>query len=258
MQSRIDRERLRRLTGCNMDPGHVAAKIAWLRDHRPEQHSEARWLLLPGSFVAMHAAGEVAVDPSNASSSMLLDLHTRDWCGEACEAFEIDVDQLAPIRPAHAVLGAVSPWLRGAAGLDGSTVIVLGAGDEMAAMLGAGVVQPGTVCDVMGTAEPVCAVVAEPALDTERVTSFTRTPHPEAGCWKTPAGSRAVPTAGSETSSARSSSRARPPRAPTCMNCSTTPPRPCRREAKVSSGFRHSPVRRHPNGTRMPGRPGLG
>ena len=27
-------ERLRELTGCNLDPGHVAAKISWLRQHR--------------------------------------------------------------------------------------------------------------------------------------------------------------------------------------------------------------------------------
>src|SRR5580658_8896178 len=34
----IEPDRLRQLTGCNLDPGHVAAKISWLSDHRPEQH----------------------------------------------------------------------------------------------------------------------------------------------------------------------------------------------------------------------------
>ena len=33
---RIDPERLRELTGCNLDPGHVAAKIAWLEEHRAD------------------------------------------------------------------------------------------------------------------------------------------------------------------------------------------------------------------------------
>lgn len=168
--------RLRELTGCNLDPGHVAAKIAWLRAHRADQHGAARWFLLPGSFMAWHAAGELAVDPSNASSAMLLDLRTRDWSPEACAGFEIDIDRLAPVRPADDVLGPVSPWLRGAAGLDGSTLVVLGCGDEMAATLGAGVIEPGSVCDVMGTAEPVCAVVAAPALDDGCITEA----HPHA------------------------------------------------------------------------------
>jgi xylulokinase len=172
----LEPARLRELTGCNLDPGHVAAKISWLRRHRSDEHAAARWFLLPGSFVAWQAAGELAVDPSNASSSMLFDIGTRGWSKEACGAFGVDPGMLPPIRPAHHVLGPVAPWLRGAAGLDGSTLVVLGCGDEMAATLGAGVIEPGSVCDVMGTAEPVCAVVAEPALDPSCITEV----HPHA------------------------------------------------------------------------------
>jgi xylulokinase len=178
---RIAPERLRELTGCNLDPGHVAAKIAWLRERRPDRYAAARWFLLPGSYVAWRAAGELAVDPSNASSSMLLDLRTGGWCEEACDAFEIEPDRLVPIRPAHEVLGTVAPWLRDQAGLDPSTLVVLGCGDEMAATLGAGVIDPGAVCDVLGTAEPVCAVVPEPALDPGCVTEAH--PHAAAGRW---------------------------------------------------------------------------
>jgi xylulokinase len=177
----LDPERLRKLTGCNLDPGHVAAKISWLRGNRDEEHRSARWFLLPGSFVAWRAAGELAVDPSNASSSMLLDMDSLGWCQEACAGFGVEPEMLAPIRPAHEVLGPVAPWLRSAAGLDASTLVVLGCGDEMAATLGAGVIDPGTVCDVMGTAEPVCAVVSEPALDPDCVTEAH--PHATPGGW---------------------------------------------------------------------------
>ena len=178
---RIDPDRLRELSGCNLDPSHVAAKIAWHSEHRPEEHERARWFLLPGSFVAWHASGELAVDPSNASSSMLLDVATGEWSPEACAAFEIDPERLADVRPAHAVLGPVAPWLRDAAGLDPSTQVVLGCGDDMAATLGAGVVVPGVVCDVMGTAEPVCAVVPGPVLDPHGVTELH--PHAVPGRW---------------------------------------------------------------------------
>jgi xylulokinase len=178
---RIEPARLRSLTGCNLDPGHVAAKVAWLRRHAPDAHSAARWFLLPGSFVAWRASGELAVDPSNASSTMLLDVESGGWSEEACAAFGIDQGSLAPIRPAHAPLGPVAPWLREAAGLDASTLVVLGCGDEMAATLGAGVVEPGAVCDVMGTAEPVCAVTDSPALDPDGVTELH--PHADPGGW---------------------------------------------------------------------------
>ncbi len=178
---RIDPGRLRAISGCNLDPGHVAAKIAWLAEHRPDQHAAARWFLLPGSFVAWRATGELAVDPSNASSTMLYDVHSGGWSDEACAAFGVDPDALAPIRPASAPLGPVAPWLREAAGLDASTVVVLGCGDEMAATLGAGVVDPGAVCDVMGTAEPVCAVVPQPVLDPTGITELH--PHADPAGW---------------------------------------------------------------------------
>jgi xylulokinase len=178
---RIRPERIREITGCNLDPGHVAAKVAWLAANRPDQHAAARWFLLPGSFVAWHASGELAVDPSNASSSMLLDVRRGDWSDEVGEAFGIDPGSLAPVRPAHLALGPVAPWLREAADLDPGTQVVLGCGDEMAATLGAGVVEPGVVCDVMGTAEPVCAVSPTPALDDECVTELH--PHAAPGIW---------------------------------------------------------------------------
>ena len=50
-------------------------------------------------------------------------------------------------------------------GLAPGTLVVCGCGDEMAATLGAGVVDPGVVCNVVGTAEPICAVTTEPCFD---------------------------------------------------------------------------------------------
>lgn len=179
--ARIEPARLRELTGCNIDPGHVAPKVAWLARHEPEAHEAAAVFALPGSWVAWRASGTLAVDPSNASSTGVLDPRSREWSEEACAAFGVDPERLAPVRPAHAVLGPIQEWLREATGLDGSTQVVLGAGDEMAATLGAGVVEPGVVCDVMGTAEPVCAVVAEPAHDPTGVVELH--PHADPDTW---------------------------------------------------------------------------
>jgi xylulokinase len=43
--------------------------------------------------------------------------------------------------------------------------VILGSGDEHAACLGAGVTKPGLVCDIAGTAEPVCASSENPLFD---------------------------------------------------------------------------------------------
>jgi xylulokinase len=178
---RIDAAALRAATGCNLDAGHVAAKIAWVQAHAPEVARATRHWLLPGSFVALRASGVAAVDPSNASSSMLYDVAGGGWEPAACAAFGVDQERLAPIRPPQAVLGEVAPWLRDAAGLGRDTLVVLGCGDEMAATLGAGVVDPGAICDVLGTAEPVCAVSDRPLHDPSGITELH--PHALPGAW---------------------------------------------------------------------------
>ncbi len=126
-------------------------------------------------------SGELAVDASNGSSTGVLDPREHSWSEEACEAFGVEVDRLPELRRSDAVLGPVLEWLCEATGLDSNTQVVLGAGDEMAATLGAGVVEPGVVCDVLGTAEPVCAVVGEPAHDPTGVVELH--PHADPDTW---------------------------------------------------------------------------
>jgi xylulokinase len=178
---RMDPDAFRALTGCNLDPGHVGAKIAWLARHEPEAHGAAAAFVLPGSWVAWRVSGILAVDPSNGSSMGLLDPRTREWAPAACTAFGVDPAHLAPVQRPDTVLGPILSWLQEATGLDARTLVVLGAGDEMAATLGAGVVEPGVVCDVMGTAEPVCAVVAEPAHDPTGLVELH--PHADPETW---------------------------------------------------------------------------
>ena len=178
---RIDGDWLRKTSGCNLDAGHVAAKIVWLQHNEQELFAAARSFALPGSYVAARVSGVLAVDPSNASSTMLLDVRSRAWSSELCDAFGIDPERLPPVRDASAVLGPPLEWFCEATGLDTSTRVVLGCGDEMAATLGAGVIQAGTVCDVLGTAEPVCAVTERPVYDESAVVEAH--PHADSDHW---------------------------------------------------------------------------
>jgi xylulokinase len=151
-----DPKRIFQLTGLNLDASHVAPKILWLADNEPDVYRKAAHLLLPGSYAAYFLSGEMAVDYSNASSTMLMDVHTKTWSVELCEALGIPVERLAPILPSLTQIGTLRPQIAGQMGLRPSTRIILGSGDEHAACLGAGVVRPGLVCDIAGTAEPVC------------------------------------------------------------------------------------------------------
>lgn len=164
-RQRLQAEEVFQLTGLNLDPSHVAPKIRWLADHQPELYEQAAYFLLPGSYLAYYLTGELAVDYSNASSTLLMDVGAKTWSAAMCAAFGIEVARLARLDAATRPLGILRPTVAEALGLKATTVVMIGGGDEHAACLGAGVVQPGLAGDIAGTAEPVCAASARLAFD---------------------------------------------------------------------------------------------
>jgi xylulokinase len=167
--------------GANLDSSHAVFKALWVRDQQPEVFAEAAGIMPPGSYVLRETAGVLAVDFSNASSLALLDPRTRTWSAPILEAAGIDPGMLPELAPGTQPVGPVTSAFADATGLSPETVVVVGCGDEMAATLGAGVFAPGEVCDVVGTAEPVCAASAEPREDPTMLVECH--PHADPAAW---------------------------------------------------------------------------
>src|SRR5919201_5126799 len=181
LAARIGREDFYRAVGANLDSSHAVFKAMWVRDREPEVFAEAASLMPPGSYVLRETAGVLAVDFSNASSLALLDPRTRTWSAPILEAAGIDPGMLPELAPGTQPVGPVTSAFADATGLSPETVVVVGCGDEMAATLGAGVFAPGEVCDVVGTAEPVCAASAEPREDPTMLIECH--PHADPDAW---------------------------------------------------------------------------
>jgi xylulokinase len=181
LAARMPREDFYRHVGANLDSSHAVFKALWVRDEEPEVFARAAAFMPPGSYALREAAGVLAVDWSNASSLALLDPRTRSWSPEVLDAVGIDPSALPELAPGTQPVGPVTPAFAEATGLDPNTVVVVGCGDEMAATLGAGVFAPGEVCDVVGTAEPVCAASAEPREDPTMLVECH--PHADPDVW---------------------------------------------------------------------------
>jgi xylulokinase len=169
LRRHLGEEQIFRLTGLNLDATHVAPKMRWLADQHPEIDQRTAYYLLPGSYMAYALTGELGVDYSNASSTLLLDVHTKTWSEIMLDAFAIDQSRLVSVSAATATLGPLRPAVAEKLGLTASTLVMVGCGDEHAACLGAGVTRPGIVGDIAGTAEPVCAASADVAFDATRL-----------------------------------------------------------------------------------------
>ncbi len=157
------------ISGLNLDPSHVAPKIRWIAENEPEAFDRAAAFLLPGSYVAHHLTGEIAVDYSNASSTLLLDVRRRTWSEALCRCFHVESERLPRVAPATVVLGSLRPEVARSLGLRQETKVMVGCGDEHAACLGGGVLRPGIVGDIAGTAEAVCASSRSLRFDDSRL-----------------------------------------------------------------------------------------
>jgi xylulokinase len=178
---RMSPEDFYRAVGANLDSSHAVFKALWVRDEEPELWAMAATLMSPGTFVLKEVAGPVAVDYSNASSLALLDPRSRKWSPEVLALVDLPETMLPDVVAATEPISTITTAFSEATGLDPGTVVAVGCGDEMAATLGAGVFEPGEVCDVVGTAEPVCAASSEPREDPTMLVECH--PHADPDAW---------------------------------------------------------------------------
>lgn len=181
LADRMSRRDFYDAVGANLDSSHAVFKALWVRDEEPDAWARARHIMPPGSYALRHVSGELAVDYSNASSLALLDPRTREWSDQVLEVTEVDRAMLPELGAGTQAVGKVTAAFAEASGLSTETVVAIGCGDEMAATLGAGVFAPGDVCDVVGTAEPVCAASSEPRSDPSMLVECH--PHADPETW---------------------------------------------------------------------------
>jgi xylulokinase len=125
--------------------------------------------MLPKDYVRLRLTGEWAIDASDASGTLLLDVAERRWSDEVLDALELPRHWLPPVleSPEHAgetcARDTVSP----------GTPVAAGAGDQPAAAVGVGATAPGRLSVVLGTSGVVLAPLPAYAHDAEaRVHAF--------------------------------------------------------------------------------------
>jgi glycerol kinase len=158
-------------TGLVIDPYFSASKIRWLLDSVPGLRERARAGEIAfgtiDSFLLWRLTGGRlhATDVTNASRTMLFDLHRLAWDDELPEAFGIPRALLPEIRDTGDDFGMTLPELFGDA------IPIAGvAGDQQAALIGQACFRPGMVKSTYGTgAFALLHTGARPAVSRHRL-----------------------------------------------------------------------------------------
>jgi glycerol kinase len=139
-------------TGLVIDPYFSATKIAWLLDTVPGARQRAeRGELAFGtidSFLLWRLTGGRvhATDATNASRTLLFDIHRQDWDDALLALFRVPRALLPVVRDSAGIFGTTTPDFLGAA------IPIAGiAGDQQAATVGQGCFAPGMIKSTYGT-----------------------------------------------------------------------------------------------------------
>ena len=150
-------------TGLRLDPYFSATKIAWLLDNVPGARESAvngelafgtvdtflLWRLTDGK---VHAT-----DATNASRTLLFDIHRQCWDEDLLQIFDVPASMLPEVRDCAAEFGTTDPAVLGAA------IPVRGmAGDQQAALIGQAGFDEGMTKSTYGTG---CFVIANTAAN---------------------------------------------------------------------------------------------
>ncbi len=139
-----------RKTGLVLDAYFSGTKLKWLLDHVPAARERARrgelafgtidsWLVWNLTGGRVHAT-----DPSNASRTLLFDIHRGDWDDELCALLDVPRELLPAIVPSSGVCGTTA--------LDSVDIPIAGiAGDQQAALFGQACHSPGLAKNTYGT-----------------------------------------------------------------------------------------------------------
>ena len=145
-------ERVTEVTGLLLDPYFSATKIAWLLDNvagarQRAEHGQLLCGTMDSWCIWNLTGGRVhATDATNASRTLLFDIGAQRWSAEMLELFDVPASLLPTVLDCASDYGETDPAILGRA------VPIRGvAGDQQAALMGQGCVQPGEMKATYGT-----------------------------------------------------------------------------------------------------------
>jgi glycerol kinase len=133
----------RERTGLVLDPYFSGTKIEWLIREGGVDPSRAAFGTID-SWLVFKLTGEHATDYSNASRTLLFDIHSLEWSGELCELLSVPPGSLPEPVPSAHVYGETSEF-------GGSVPVAGSAGDQQAALYGQACISPGLAKNTYGT-----------------------------------------------------------------------------------------------------------
>lgn len=151
LEQTLGEEEFHRLTGKRLSVNLTIAKIAWLKQYRPDVFAKTHKYLDVHGFLIHYLTGLYHTGWGCADPTGLFDISNNRWAESLLEQVDIRLDQLPEVHPPGTIIGSLTPTAAEACGLPVGLPVVVGIGDGQASGLGVNITSPGDAYLSLGT-----------------------------------------------------------------------------------------------------------
>jgi xylulokinase len=139
-------------TNNTMLSGYTGGKLIWLREEEPESFEKMRVFLCPKDYIRYLLCGEIAMDVSEASGTGFFNTRDRAWSDELIAVASLPRNIFPPVGESIDLAGCVTREAAELTGLPEGLKVFMGGGDAVIQTTGSGLIKPGKIGVVIGTA----------------------------------------------------------------------------------------------------------
>ena len=139
-------------TNNPMLTGYTGGKILWLKEEEPENFARMKSFVCPKDYIRYRMTGVKLIDVSDASGTGFFDTRNRVWSDELIKIAGLDKKIFPEAVESTALAGRVTKEVAEATGLPEGLACYAGGGDAVVQATGSGLVRPGILGVVIGTA----------------------------------------------------------------------------------------------------------
>ncbi|MBO5070536.1 MAG: hypothetical protein J6C37_09270 [Roseburia sp.] len=139
--------------------GWPASKLLWFRKNKPEIWEKARKIFLLEDWILYRLTGNFVTEPTIQSSTTYYDVRNKCWWQQMLDYLGVTAGQLPALCDSAKQVGTYK-----------GIPVVTGALDQIAGMIGVGVVDGTHISEMTGTIMAICAMVDEiPPYDPDSI-----------------------------------------------------------------------------------------
>ena len=163
-------------------PGNfTASKLKWVKMNEPDLYAKAKYMMLPGDYIAAKLSGVAQTTTSGLSEAALWDFPKGKLATEILSKMALSEEIIPEIVPSFGIQSKVHPAVAAELGLNPEAKITYRAGDQPNNALSLNVLNPGEIATTAGTSAVIYAVTDKDISDEQsRINTFLHVNNSEA------------------------------------------------------------------------------